>query len=126
VPKIAYTTLGCKLNFSESASIARQFADAGFEIVKYGEKADVTIINTCTVTAQAERKSKLATKKAKKNSPDGKIVVVGCAAQLRPDKFAQIDGVNLVLGTEDKFNAIELLKNEQLYLYVLHNTKSSW
>ncbi|MEA3451256.1 MAG: tRNA (N(6)-L-threonylcarbamoyladenosine(37)-C(2))-methylthiotransferase MtaB, partial [Bacteroidota bacterium] len=113
MPKIAYTTLGCKLNFSESTSIARKFVDEGFDIVKYGENADITIINTCTVTAQAERKSKLAVKKAKKISPEGKIVVVGCAAQLRPDKFAKIEGVNLVLGTKDKFNALELLKNEQ-------------
>ena len=113
--KIAYTTLGCKLNFSESAAIIRQFVEKGYEIVPYGQEADITIINTCAVTAQAERKSKLAVKKASKISADGKIVVIGCAAQLRPENFAQIQGVDLILGAKDKFNAIELLKthNEQ-------------
>lgn len=112
MPKISYTTLGCKLNFSESATIVRQFIEKGYELVSYGEQSDITIINTCTVTAQAERKSKFATKKAKKISPNGKIIVIGCAAQLRPENFKQIEGVDLVLGAKDKFNIIEILKAE--------------
>ncbi len=110
--KIAYTTLGCKLNFSESATIVREFVEKGYEIVPYGQEADITIINTCTVTAQAERKSRFAVKKATKISPKGKIVVIGCAAQLRPENFAGIQGVDLVLGANDKFKVIDLLKNE--------------
>jgi len=109
--KISYFTLGCKLNFSESASIIRQFTESGFELVDYGEEADITIINTCSVTSQAEKKSKLATKKANKISPNGKTIVVGCSAQLRPDFFSKINGVELVVGTEQKFNIINLLKN---------------
>lgn len=113
MPKISYTTLGCKLNFSESATIVRQFIEKGYDLVSYGEQSDITIINTCSVTAQAERKSKFATKKAKKISPDGKIIVIGCAAQLRPENFKQIEGVDLVLGVNDKFNIIEILKADK-------------
>jgi len=109
--KISYTTLGCKLNFSESATIVRQFIDVGYELAPYGQPADITIINTCTVTAQAERKSKFAVKKAKKVSPAGKIVVIGTAAQLRPENFAKIDGVDMVVGANEKFNIFKLLEN---------------
>ncbi len=115
---ISYTTLGCKLNFSESATIIRQFSDAGYKVVKYGQKADITIINTCTVTAQAERKSKFAVKKAKKISPNGKIIVIGCAAQLRPENFAKIDGVAIVAGAKDKFNVLKLIqKSDEQKIY---------
>lgn len=111
--KISVTTIGCKLNFSESATIIRQFVNSGkYELVDFGEEADVTIINSCSVTAQAERKSRYATKKAVKVSPNGIVAVIGCSAQLRPESFEKIDGVNYVLGTETKFELWNLLEKK--------------
>ncbi|MBN2890707.1 MAG: tRNA (N(6)-L-threonylcarbamoyladenosine(37)-C(2))-methylthiotransferase MtaB [Bacteroidales bacterium] len=113
MPTISVTTLGCKLNFSESATIIRNFIEKEkYTLVAFGQKADVTIINSCTVTAQAEKKSRNAVKKANKVSPEGKIIVIGCAAQLRPESFEKIEGVDLVLGTEQKFNVFDLLKQK--------------
>ncbi len=112
---ISVTTLGCKLNFSESSSIVREFVQNGFKKVAFGKQSDVTIINTCYVTAQAEKKSKFAVKKAKKVSPNGKIIVIGCAAQLNPEKFVKYDGVDFVAGTNFKFDIFNILQcnNEQ-------------
>ncbi|MBN2663402.1 MAG: tRNA (N(6)-L-threonylcarbamoyladenosine(37)-C(2))-methylthiotransferase MtaB [Bacteroidales bacterium] len=117
MPKISYTTLGCKLNFSETASIVREFTEQGYKTVKFGEKADITIINSCTVTAQAERKSVNATKKAAKISPEGKIIIIGCAAQTNPERFLNTEQVELVLGTHDKFRAYELLNSNHDIIY---------
>jgi threonylcarbamoyladenosine tRNA methylthiotransferase MtaB len=111
--KISFTTIGCKLNFSESTTIVRDFLENGYEIVPFGKKSDIIIINTCTVTAQAERKSKYAVKKAHKDSPNAKIIVVGCAAQLRPENFSTLEGVQLVLGAKDKFNVFDILEKEE-------------
>lgn len=117
MPKISFTTLGCKLNFSETASIVRQFTEHGYETVKFGENADITIINSCTVTAQAERKSVNATKKAAKISPEGKIIIIGCAAQTNPERFLNTKQVELVLGTDDKFRAYELINSTHDIIY---------
>lgn len=111
MPTISVTTLGCKLNFSESTSIVRNFTENGnYKVIPFGKTADITVINTCSVTSQAERKSRYAVKKASKVSPDGKIVVIGCSAQLRPEVFEKLEGVDLVLGTKEKFNVLDLLK----------------
>ncbi len=111
MPKLAVTTLGCKLNFAETATIAKQFEDKGYEVVPFGKKADISIINSCTVTAQAERKSVYAAKKASKKNPYGITIVTGCAAQINPNRFLKIPEIDFVIGTKDKFNIIEIIEN---------------
>lgn len=109
----AYHTLGCKLNFAETSTIARNLTDAGFEKVSFDEKADVYVINTCSVTENADRECKMHVKRAMKANPDGLVVVVGCYAQLKPDEIAGIDGVDLVLGAREKFNIPSYLADLQ-------------
>ena len=108
--KVAFTTLGCKLNFSETSGIAAQFEQAGYQRVESDEKADYFVINTCTVTELANKKSKQALKKIISRNPDAKIIAVGCYSQLKPDEVANIEGVDLVLGSDNKFDIIEQLK----------------
>ncbi len=117
--KISAFTLGCKLNFSETDTIVRDFLKNGYKLVPFGEEADIIIINTCTVTAQGERKSKNAVKKANKVSPNGKIVVVGCASQIHVDRFKNLEGVSLILGNKDKTNVFDILfrQNEAQTVY---------
>ncbi len=105
---ISFHTLGCKLNFAESSTIIKKFTDNGFQKVKFGEKADVSIINTCTVTSQADKKSRQAIKKAVKKSEGAKVIVVGCSAQLHQQELADIEGVCFVATAKDKFNVFEL------------------
>ncbi len=102
--KVSFHTLGCKLNFSETSTIAREFTEKGFSRVNFGEDADVVVLNTCTVTGTADKKCRQAIKKAKKASPDAFIVVTGCYAQAEADKIAEIPGVDVVLGMNEKFN----------------------
>ena len=102
--KVSLHTLGCKLNFSETSTIARDFAAKGFERVNFGETSDVVVINTCTVTGIADKKCRQAIKKAKKNSPNAFIAITGCYAQAEADKIAQMPGVDVVLGMDEKFN----------------------
>jgi len=109
--KVAFHTLGCKLNFAETSSIARKFTDNGYERVDFNENADIYIINTCSVTKKADKKSEQFIKKARKQNPDAQIVVMGCYAQLQPDKIASIDGVDLILGSNEKFQVMDYLKN---------------
>lgn len=109
--KIAFTTLGCKLNFSETSSIALQFTDAGYTRVNIEEEADIYVINTCTVTELANKKSKQIIKKLIARNPAAKIVAVGCYSQLKPDEVASIEGVDLVLGSQNKFDVIDELNN---------------
>lgn len=108
--KVALTTLGCKLNFSESSGIARQFEEAGYTRVEPGEFADVYIINTCTVTELANKKSKQAIRKIIKQNPQAKVVAVGCYSQLKPDEVSQIEGLDLVLGSDNKFEILNELE----------------
>lgn len=108
--KVAFTTLGCKLNFSETSSISTQFEQAGYERVESDEQADIFVINTCTVTELANKKSKQAIKKIISRNPDAKIIAVGCYAQLKPDEVANIEGVDLILGSDNKFDIIKELK----------------
>jgi threonylcarbamoyladenosine tRNA methylthiotransferase MtaB len=108
--KVAFYTLGCKLNFSETSTISRLFEDAGFAKVGFEEHPDVYVINTCSVTENADKKCKQLVKRAKKINPDSFVVIVGCYAQLKPTEIAQITGVNMVLGANEKFNILEHLE----------------
>lgn len=101
---VAFHTLGCKLNFSETSSIKRSFEDKGFSTVSFEDGADVYVINTCSVTDFADKKCRYEVRRALKHSPDAKIVVIGCYAQLKPKEISEIEGVDLVLGAAEKFN----------------------
>ncbi len=102
--KVAFYTLGCKLNFSETSTIARGFSSEGFERVDFTEKADVYVINTCSVTENADKRFKSIVKKAQKTNPDAFVAAIGCYAQLKPNELADVEGVDLVLGATEKFN----------------------
>lgn len=108
--KVAFYTLGCKLNFSETSTISRLFEDAGFAKVDFEEHPDVYVINTCSVTENADKKCKQLVKRAKKINPDSFVVIVGCYAQLKPTEIAAITGVNMVLGANEKFNILDHLE----------------
>ncbi|WNJ20940.1 tRNA (N(6)-L-threonylcarbamoyladenosine(37)-C(2))-methylthiotransferase MtaB [Pontibacter sp. G13] len=107
--KVAFYTLGCKLNFSETSTIARQFLEAGFTKTEFSDAADVYIINTCSVTDNADKKCRKIIKQALKQNADAYIAVVGCYAQLKPTEISQIPGVDIVLGAGDKFRILELV-----------------
>ena len=109
--KVAFYTLGCKLNFSESSTIARGFEDGGYARVEFDDTPDIFVINTCSVTENADKKCKQLVKKAKKINPNAFISIIGCYAQLKPDEIASIHGVNLVLGANEKFNLLEHIEN---------------
>jgi threonylcarbamoyladenosine tRNA methylthiotransferase MtaB len=109
--KVAFYTLGCKLNFSESSTIARGFEEGGYARVEFDDTPDIFVINTCSVTENADKKCKQLVKKAKKINPDAFISIIGCYAQLKPDEIASIHGVNLVLGANEKFNLLEHIEN---------------
>ena len=107
--KVAFYTLGCKLNFSETSTIGRQLVDIGFIKTDFDNKADLYIINTCSVTENANRECRRIIRKAKKNSPESFIVVTGCFAQLKPKEISDIKGVDMVVGANEKFNLPQLL-----------------
>ncbi len=107
--KVAFYTLGCKLNFSETSTISRQFEEKGFLKVDFQESPDIFIINTCSVTDNADKKCKKLVREAKKISPDSYVAIIGCYAQLKPTEIAEIEGVDAVLGAAEKFRLIELL-----------------
>jgi len=102
--KAAFYTLGCKLNFSESSTISRDFTNQGFERVDFSEPADVYVINTCSVTQNADKRFKSIVRQAQKSNPDAFVAAIGCYAQLKPEELADVDGVDLVLGATEKFN----------------------
>lgn len=106
---VAFHTLGCKLNFSETSSIRRSFEDNGYSVVEFEDGADVYILNTCSVTDFADKKCRYEVRRALKFSPDARIVVVGCYAQLKPQEIAEIPGVDLVLGAAEKFNILKYI-----------------
>ena len=101
--KVAYYTQGCKLNFSETSTISRQVSKDGYQKVDFEDNADIYVINTCSVTENADRECKRIVRNALKKSPQAFIVIIGCYAQLKPEEIAQIDGVDLVLGATEKF-----------------------
>lgn len=115
--KAAYYTLGCKLNFSETSSIGKALKEAGIRPVRKGEKADICVVNTCSVTEVADKKCRQAIHRLTKEHPGAFVVVTGCYAQLKPEQVAQIEGVDLVLGAEQKGDIMrylgDLTKNEQ-------------
>ena len=109
--KVAFGTLGCKLNFSETSTIARSFQEQGFARVDFKEVADVYVINTCSVTDSADKKSRAMIRQATRQNPAAFVVVIGCYAQLKPEEAAAIEGVDLILGANDKFNITRYLEN---------------
>ena len=109
MPTVAFHTLGCKLNFAETSTIAKDMAEGGFERVEFSEPADVYIINTCSVTENADRETRNIIGRALRANPDGFIVVVGCYAQLKPEQIMELPGVDLVLGATEKFNVRQFL-----------------
>lgn len=107
--KVAFYTLGCKLNFSETSSIVRMFQQHGYEKVEFDDSPDIFVINTCSVTENADKKCRQVVKDAKKVSQHPYIIVIGCYAQLKPQEIANIPGVDAVLGASEKFRLLELL-----------------
>ncbi len=121
--KVAFYTLGCKLNFAETSTIGKQFLQNGYEIVGFNEVADVYVINTCTVTDGADKECRQIVRRALRKNPNGFIAVTGCYAQLRPDQIASINGVDVVLGNNEKFKLFSLLENfEKNELSCIHVT----
>jgi len=114
--KVAFYTLGCKLNFSETSTIARDFQEDGFERVDFSVKADMYVINTCSVTENADKRFKTIVKQAQKMNPDAFVAAIGCYAQLKPEDLAAVGGVDLVLGATEKFKITnyinDLTKND--------------
>ncbi|MFT4697798.1 MAG: threonylcarbamoyladenosine tRNA methylthiotransferase MtaB [Flavobacteriaceae bacterium] len=109
--KVAFYTLGCKLNFSETSTIARDFINEGFDRVDFSEKADMYVINTCSVTENADKRFKTIVKQAQKGNPDAFIAAVGCYAQLKPQELADVNGVDLVLGATEKFKITDYIND---------------
>ena len=109
--RAAFYTLGCKLNFSETSTISRQLKNKGFIITDFDRVADLYVINTCSVTENANKNCRRIIRKAKEKSPNALIIVTGCYAQLKPKEITQIEGVDMVLGANDKFNIPNLLNN---------------
>jgi len=107
--KVSFYTLGCKLNQAETAILAEQFEQGGYQLVPFGEHVDICVINTCTVTNKSDYRCRQMIRKAKKISPSAKIAVVGCYAQLNPEKIQTIDGVDFILGSDKKFDLIDIL-----------------
>ena len=109
--KVAFYTLGCKLNFSETSTIGRLFTDAGYAVVDFTDGADVYVINTCSVTEHADKKCRKVVKEALKYAPNAYVTIVGCYAQLKPTEIAEIEGVDMVLGAAEKFRIVEYISD---------------
>ncbi|MGB7395611.1 MAG: tRNA (N(6)-L-threonylcarbamoyladenosine(37)-C(2))-methylthiotransferase MtaB [Pricia sp.] len=109
--KVAFYTLGCKLNFSETSTIARGFTEENFERVDFSEPADIYVINTCSVTENADKRFKTIVKKAQKVNPEAFVAAIGCYAQLKPEELAAVDGVDLVLGATEKFKLTDYIND---------------
>jgi len=109
--RAAYYTLGCKLNYAETSAIARSLEKEGYQRVDFGEQADLTVINTCSVTENADRETRSIVSRALRSNPDSQVVLTGCYAQLRPEEVGAIPGVDLVLGAQDKFQIARFLGN---------------
>jgi threonylcarbamoyladenosine tRNA methylthiotransferase MtaB len=107
--KVAFYTLGCKLNFSETSSISRMFQDRGYQKVAFEDTPDIYVINTCSVTENADKKCRKVVKEALKHSPEAFITIIGCYAQLKPREIAEIPGVHAVLGAAEKFQLVDIL-----------------
>jgi threonylcarbamoyladenosine tRNA methylthiotransferase MtaB len=106
---VAFHTIGCKLNYSETSAISRQFEGHGYTIVNFEDGADIYVINTCSVTDFADRKCRKIVRQALRNTPEAKVVMIGCYAQLKPEEIANIPGVDLVLGASEKFRILDFI-----------------
>jgi threonylcarbamoyladenosine tRNA methylthiotransferase MtaB len=124
--KVAFHTLGCRLNFSESGSIAQGFVDRGYEIVEFGNPADVVFLNTCTVTDGADSSCRNLIRKAQSSAPEAKIVVAGCYAQMEAEKIKAMKGVDLILGTSEKYKVFEYLELENELQVRIDKTSDFW
>jgi threonylcarbamoyladenosine tRNA methylthiotransferase MtaB len=107
--KVAFYTLGCKLNYSETSTISRMFEEKGYKKVDFTDKPDIFIINTCSVTENADKKCHKVVREARGISPDAYVAIIGCYAQLKPKEISEIPGVDAVLGAAEKFRLVELL-----------------
>jgi threonylcarbamoyladenosine tRNA methylthiotransferase MtaB len=123
---VSIQTMGCRLNFSESGSIIKGFADRGYEVVEFGTPADLVFMNTCTVTDGADSSAKVLIRKAIAQSPEAKIVVAGCFAQMESEEVKKIPGVDLILGNSEKFKVFEYLDNEDKVIVKLDHQKDFW
>ena len=106
---VAFHTMGCKLNFSETSTISRNFIEHGYKKVSYHDKADIYVINTCSVTENADKEARKLVRQAKRRNPDSSVAVIGCYSQLKPEEIAGLDGVDMVLGAEEKFNILNYI-----------------
>lgn len=109
--KVAFYTLGCKLNFSETSTIARNFQNEGFSRVDFDERADIYVINTCSVTENADKRFKTVVRQAQRKNPEAFVAAIGCYAQLKPEELVAVDGVDLVLGATEKFKITDYLND---------------
>lgn len=109
--KVALHTFGCKLNFSETSMIGSQFIGNGYTVVDFKEKADIYVFNTCTVTENAEKECRQLVRKALRQNPEAFVIVTGCYAQLRPDEISAVSGVDVVLGSKEKFRLFDIIDN---------------
>ncbi|RFS14760.1 tRNA (N(6)-L-threonylcarbamoyladenosine(37)-C(2))-methylthiotransferase MtaB [Emticicia sp. C21] len=107
--KVAFYTLGCKLNYSETSTIGRMFEERGYQKVEFNQQPDIFIINTCSVTENADKKCKKIVREANKINPDGYVAIIGCYAQLKPKEISEIEGVDAVLGAAEKFRLIDII-----------------
>src|SRR5215472_17102650 len=107
---VAFHTLGCKVNFSETSTLSRMLEGEGFEKKEFEEHADIYVINTCSVTDNADKECRQLVRRIQRRSPESFVVITGCYAQLKPEEIAGIPGVDLVLGAAEKFNIAEHLK----------------
>lgn len=124
--KVAFYTLGCKLNFSETSTLARLFEQRGYQRVEFTESPDIFVINTCSVTENADKKCKKVVREAKKVSPDSYVTIVGCYAQLKPQEISEIAGVDAVLGAAEKFRLLDILDGfEKKPQAVIHHSPIS-
>lgn len=123
---VSFHTLGCRLNMSETGAIAQGFVDRGYKVVPFGSNSDVTFLNTCTVTDGADSTCRNLIRKAQKNSPEGKVVVAGCYAQMEADKIKSMQGVDLILGTQEKYKVFEYLNEEEEGLIKIDKSTEFW
>ncbi|MCC7430215.1 MiaB/RimO family radical SAM methylthiotransferase, partial [bacterium] len=123
---VTFHTLGCRLNFSETSEIAQKFTEFGYKIVEFGETADVSFLNTCTVTDGADTSCRNLIRKAQKNSPEGKIVVAGCYAQMEAEAISKMQGVDLILGTSEKYKVFDYLTSEEEQIIKIDQTNEFW
>lgn len=123
---VSFHTLGCRLNMSETGQIAQTFVERGYKVVSFGEKSDVTFLNTCTVTDGADSSCRNLIRKAQKFSPEGKVVVAGCYAQMEAEKIKKMQGVDLILGTNEKYKVFDYLDEDDDTQVRIDKTNEFW